>query len=301
MRVWNKNKQNHLFESFSPLAALLSIVFSVALWLNFGPAFASLVAKLPINDPIFLAYLVANAPFLIMASGLLVSIKVCMRTNFSALVTDRKKLDWIVVFRSARVYLMVLVLFTVLSALVKPHYFRLNHTSPVSLLVMVPFVLILTPLQTTAEELLMRIIPSRLFTKGKLPTKTASMILISLFTALLFTLPHLGNREISAASNIVAVILYYVLFGFAPTLISLQAGGFEPSIGIHAANNLYIALICNYTNSSLPSHSLILSHAPVGTFWDVLQLSLALLAVAYTLFLQRGTLSKQAQVKSPTK
>ena len=85
-----------------------------------------------------------------------------------------------------------------------------------------------------------------------------------------------------------AVILYYALFGFGGTFISLKTKGFEPSIGIHAANNLYIALICNYTNSSLPSRPLILSTGAVGTYWDVLQLALGLGAVWWMLIRVRA-------------
>jgi len=148
---------------------------------------------------------------------------------------------------------------------------------------MIPLVLIITPIQTTSEEFLMRAIPSRLFRNGKLITRDKSILLVSLFTALLFTLPHLSNKEMQHATQKSAVILYYALFGFGGTFISLKTKGFEPSIGIHAANNLYIALICNYTNSSLPSRPLILSTAPVGTFWDVLQLVVGLGAVVLVL------------------
>ncbi len=62
----------------------------------------------------------------------------------------------------------------------------------------------------------------------------------------------------------------------------LKTRGFEPSIGIHAANNLYIALICNYT-TSLPFHSLFVSTALVGSFTDVLQLIMGLGAVVLVL------------------
>ncbi|NBK21030.1 MAG: CPBP family intramembrane metalloprotease [Spirochaetia bacterium] len=185
--------------------------------------------------------------------------------------------------QSAMAYLGVAALFTLGHALLQPGQFQFYSGDINELLHMIPLVLIITPIQTTSEEFLMRAIPSRLFKKGKLVTRNRSILLASLFTALLFTLPHLTNQEMQHASQKTAVIFYYALFGFGGTFISLKTKGFEPSIGIHAANNLYIALICNYTNSSLPSRPLILSTAQVGTFWDVLQLALGLGSVVLVL------------------
>jgi len=206
-----------------------------------------------------------------------------MRTTVKHIITDKKNIDWILMFYSGAAYLAVAALFTLTHALLQPESFQLYSGDVQDLLVMIPLVLIITPIQTTSEEFLMRAIPSRLFKKGKLVTNTRSIFLVSLFTALLFTLPHLSNREMAHTSQKTAVIFYYALFGFGATFISLKTKGFEPSIGIHAANNLYIALICNYTNSSLPSRPLVLSTAPVGTFWDVFQLLVGLGSVTVVL------------------
>lgn len=284
----NQIKTGH----FPPLAGALSILLSVYIWLNLGPMLAYQFTKVPLADEVLKAYLVANIPFFAMAFGLFLSIRFLMRTTLKAIITDKKKIDWPVMFKSGGAYLGVAALFTLAHAIVQPGQFQLYSGDMNQLLKMVPLVLIITPLQTTSEELLMRAIPSRLFKKGKLVRTTKSIILVSLFTALLFTLPHLANQEMRHASQKSAVILYYALFGFGATFISLKTKGFEPSIGIHAANNLYIALICNYTNSSLPSRPLILSTGPVGTFWDVLQLVLGLSAVGWVLLRTKSFKSK---------
>ena len=270
---------------FPPLAGALSVLLSVYIWLNLGPILAYQFTKVNLQDEIIKAYLVANLPFFAMAFGLYLSLRFLMRTNIKHIITDKKKIDWMLMLQSAMAYLGVAALFTLGHALLQPEQFQLYNGDMNDLLHMIPLVLIITPIQTTSEEFLMRAIPSRLFKKGKLVKSTKSMILVSLFTALLFTLPHLSNQEMLHASQKTAVIFYYALFGFGGTFISLKTKGFEPSLGIHAANNLYIALICNYTNSSLPSRPLILSTAPVGTFWDVLQLVVGLGSVVY--FLQR--------------
>ncbi len=259
-------------------------MLSVYIWLNLGPILAYQFTKVPLSDGIIKAYLVANIPFFAMAFGLYLSLRFLMHTTVKHIITDKKSLDWILLLYSGGAYLAVAALFTLVHAWLQPEKFQLYSADIQDLLHMIPLVLIITPIQTTSEEFLMRAIPSRLFRKGKLVSRTKGILLVSLFTALLFTLPHLSNREMLYATQKSAVIFYYALFGFGGTFISLKTKGFEPSLGIHAANNLYIALICNYTNSSLPSRPLIVSTATVGTFWDILQLSLGLGAVALILF-----------------
>ncbi|MDY0289629.1 MAG: type II CAAX endopeptidase family protein [Sphaerochaeta sp.] len=268
---------------FEPLAGALSVLLSVYIWLNLGPILAYQFTKVNMEDEVVKAYLVANIPFFAMAFGLYLSLRFIMRTSIKHIVTDKKKIDWILMAQSAMAYLAVAALFTLAHALLQPEQFQFYSGDMNDLLHMIPLVLIITPIQTTSEELLMRAIPSRLFRKGKLVTTNKSIFWVSLFTALLFTLPHLSNQEMLHSSNKGAVIFYYALFGFGGTFISLRTKGFEPSLGIHAANNLYIALICNYTNSSLPSKPLILSTGAVGTFWDVVQLALGLGAVGLVL------------------
>jgi len=264
---------------FPPLSGTLSVLLSVYIWLNLGPILAFQFSKVPIGDDILKAYLIANMPFFAMAFGLFLSLRFLMRTTVRLVITDKRKIDWLLMLKSGGAYLVVAALFTLVHILIRPDQFLLYSTDMDAFLRMVPFVLVITPIQTTSEELLMRAIPSRLFRRGKLVRTTKSILLVSLFTALLFTLPHLSNREMLHASQKFPVILYYAIFGFGGTFISLKTKGFEPSIGIHAVNNLYIALICNYTNSSLPSRPLVLSSGAVGTFWDVLQLVVGLAAV----------------------
>ena len=106
-----------------------------------------------------------------------------------------------------------------------------------------------------------------------------------------FCLPHLSNQELTFGSNAVAVLSYYLLFGFAGTYLSMRTGGFEVSIGIHAANNLFIALVCNYEHSSLPSLPLVRFSGPIGTWGEVLQLATALLVI-YLILSKRGKIYK---------
>ena len=48
----------------------------------------------------------------------------------------------------------------------------------------------------------------------------------------------------------------YFLIGAFAAVITLLDGGLELALGLHAANNLYTALVANYTVSALPSESI---------------------------------------------
>jgi membrane protease YdiL (CAAX protease family) len=136
--------------------------------------------------------------------------------------------------------------------------------------------LVITPIQTSSEEVLLRILPVRILQ----PDTLRSSWPVSIISALLFVLPHLSNRELSAGNSALVVVLYYALFALVITMCSLRLGGFELALGVHAANNLFVAIFVNYSGSSLPSTPLWTSLRPVGTIRDLLQLGITLLAIA---------------------
>jgi membrane protease YdiL (CAAX protease family) len=253
------------------LAFLLAILF----WLFLGPAFVAVATFLPFEGTMQ-AYIEANAPFLAMALGLYIGTRGLPGTGAKTLVTDKPRIDRTLLLRSIVSYAAMLSAFTLFGMLLHPDRYRPGTGTLVQMLALLPFVLVLTPLQTTSEELLMRCLPVRIASKNGLPARTGHRILVSTVTALLFALPHLSNQELSFAQSKSATVCYYLLFGFAGTYLSLVAGGFEVSIGIHAANNLFVALVCNYEHSSLPSLPLLRSYGPIGTWAEVAQLGLAL-------------------------
>lgn len=264
---------------FTPLSGALAILLALWCWLLLGPILALATQSLP--DSTITEYLTVNIPFLAMAMGLYLGSHFIMKVPFKALVSSSSPIRWHLVFTSAAAYAIVLLLFFLAGSLSNPDQYLFQASKAMQRVALLPLVLLLTPIQTTAEELLFRIIPARTFFKGQLPSKKASILLSSTLTCILFTVPHLSNRELFAAQNKAATILYYAIFGFVVTYISIKAKGFEPALGLHAANNLFIALFCNYPDSSLPSLPLFIDTKPVGTIQDVLILVVGLGVVAW--------------------
>jgi membrane protease YdiL (CAAX protease family) len=116
----------------------------------------------------------------------------------------------------------------------------------------VPFVLvalILTPLQTTTEELFFR---GYLVQGASLISK--SPIFLITVSAVLFGLLHLLNPEVD--SGFVPLALYYLAFGVFLAWISLKDGTTELAIGLHAANNLFAAIVLSFPGSSFNTPSI---------------------------------------------
>jgi uncharacterized protein len=74
-------------------------------------------------------------------------------------------------------------------------------------------------------------------------------VFLILVSAVLFMLVHLGNPEVGA--GFVVAVLFYLTWGVFLALVSLKDGTTELAIGIHAANNLFLALVVNFSGSVL--------------------------------------------------
>lgn len=251
------------------------MVLSLLTWLVMGPQFARTFQKLGIP------YLTANAPFLAMALGFMLAKQLLLRQPLLALLTDHPAFQTKLFIRSFIIYGASATLFLVADILLHPQYYQVLDQSAKAYFLLLLLVLLFTPLQTTVEELVFRMLAVRAVTKNRLYQGRAMQLLTCLISALLFAAPHLGNREVAAAQSRTAVILYYALFGFVVTYLCLKNQGFEIALAVHAANNLFIALVCNHPSSSLPSLPLIQTTRPIGTAYDILQLCTGLLLVAF--------------------
>ena len=120
-------------------------------------------------------------------------------------------------------------------------------------------VIILTPMQATAEELFFRAIPLRIAYGEKGPADMLRALPFIVFSGIFFLLPHLGNREVDAASSALFPIIYYFSWGALAAFLGIASGGFEAVAAMHAVNNMHIALIVNYESSSMMTEALFLN------------------------------------------
>lgn len=86
--------------------------------------------------------------------------------------------------------------------------------------------------------------------------KIRGIVVLPVISGLIFGALHLWNPEMVATDGSWMLAVSYFLIGAFAAVITLLDGGLELALGLHAANNLYTALVANYTVSALPSKSI---------------------------------------------
>ncbi|MFH1116159.1 MAG: CPBP family intramembrane glutamic endopeptidase [Pseudomonadota bacterium] len=199
-------------------------------------------------DP-FINYIFLNMGHLAMLLGLVLSVRFLHKRPLRTLVTASPRIDWRLLGLGFGLYLALLIVFTLVDYVRSPGDYYLTR-NPKRVLMLAPIVLILTPLQTTTEELVFR--GYLLQGAGLIFRRFGFPAVIS---AVIFTFPHLANPEL--AHGFWLVILYYFGIGLLFAGITLKSNSLELAMGAHASVNLFSALIVNYSDSALSTESIL--------------------------------------------
>lgn len=200
-------------------------------------------------DPI-LNYITLNLSFGMLVVGVFVVVRFVHGRPFRSIITPAKQINWRRVWQGFAVWLLLVTLASVVEYLINPEIYTIVF-NPGRFFVFALVVLLLTPIQTTAEELLFR--GYLLQASGHLGR---NFWVLALVNGILFMVPHLGNPELAASA--ILLPLFYLSIGAFFAFITLRDNSAELAIGAHAANNLYSALFANYTNSALQTESIFL-------------------------------------------
>ena len=109
--------------------------------------------------------------------------------------------------------------------------------------------LILIPIQASAEELFFRG-----YLLQSVGLRLRNIWILSAISGFLFMLPHFLNPE--ARVNYGLMGFYYFFIGAVMAFVTLRDGRLELAIGLHTANNLFSALVANYSVTVLPTPSM---------------------------------------------
>ena len=197
-------------------------------------------------------------PFTLSFVIFLVAIKWIHKRPVLSVFTGRDQLDWMRICTS---FFIVFFFLTIISALQICFSddiiwsFEWNTFFPLLIIAC-----LMIPIQTTIEELLFRgYILQGL--KRRLGSNIQAVVLSGLF----FGVIHMGNPEIEAIG--IHVISHYVLLGLFLGLITLFDNGLELSIGFHAANNIFAALMISSDWQVFQTEALFVDYAdPEFTF-----------------------------------
>ncbi|WP_147676837.1 CPBP family intramembrane glutamic endopeptidase [Algibacter pacificus] len=169
-------------------------------------------------------------------AGVILSAKILHNLSFLQLTTSRKKIDW------KRFWFVFILWGVVSSGFVLVDYFFFTPEDYVlnfnlkPFLILAAIAILLIPLQTSFEEY---------FFRGYL-MQGIGMIFKNkwaplLITSIGFGLMHIANPEVEQLGPIIMV--YYIGTGLFLGILTLMDDGLELSLGFHAANNLFTALL----------------------------------------------------------
>jgi membrane protease YdiL (CAAX protease family) len=199
-----------------------------------------------VGIPILLSFTVTMLSFIPFIAATLLAVRFVHARSVRTLVTGAARIRWGRMAAAAGVWFALAGLIALTESLLYPGRYLLTFR-PAELAVYLIAALVLIPIQTSSEELffrgyLMQWIGLRLKNKW----------ILAIVSGVIFFLPHAANPEMTATNGVLMGLGYFA-FGLFAALFTLLDDGLELALGIHAANNLFSALVANYTVTALPS------------------------------------------------
>ena len=234
---------------------ILTLLIIIATWtLGSGTVLLGVYGSEPEGFPMdgtnpILDFTALNLLFVTVLIGLWIGIRNAHKRSLRTLITPRDHIRWGRIFQGFGLQMGLGIVFAAIDALLFPD----NYTytlDPERFYKFVLLVLLLTPFQTTTEELL-----TRSYFLQMLGHFTRHPIVLIILNALPFALFHFMNPEIAAYGVLPMLISYFVVGAFL-ALITLKDNGAELAIGIHAANNMFAAVLVNYKDSALSTNAI---------------------------------------------
>ena len=209
------------------------------------------------NQLLFLLVL----PFVFSLLALVLSAKFIHKWSLRSLFTSADRFDWKRFFLSFGIWGLILSVFLyVLIFKTGKVFWNFNSATFLPLLLIS---LILIPIQTTCEEVLFRSYLMKGFTRSF--GKAWIAVLVS---GVLFGLMHSANPEIESLGMIAMV--YYILTGIFLGVLAWKDSGLELSMGYHAINNIFSALILTNDWQAFQTDALFKDYNEPSLGWDSL-------------------------------
>jgi membrane protease YdiL (CAAX protease family) len=228
---------------------VLGIFIIAFAWLGLGYVpYLLLVASGVETDPL-LDFVAVNFSIFMMLAGLAVTVKWVHRRSLRSLVTPDARVNWGRIRQGAGCWLVLSAVIAVAEHLLFADRYYLSFDAARFLPFLVA-VLILTPIQCLTEELVFR--GYALQGLGLLCRRPA---IIAAVSSLVFTVPHLLNPEVARHGALIMAANYFVM-GLLLATVTLRDGRLELAIGLHAMNNVFLALVANYEGSALATESI---------------------------------------------
>jgi membrane protease YdiL (CAAX protease family) len=216
-------------------------------WLVLGYVPYLLLVGAGLGDQL-LEYLAVNFSIFMMLAGLALAVKLIHRRPLLTLITPEARIDWRRVARGALVWTAIAAVIVVIEHFLYPERYYLSFDAE-RFFLFLALVLVLTPIQAGAEELVFRA-----YSMQGLALLTRRPALIAVASSVIFTVPHLLNPEVHQYGVLLMAANYFAI-GMLLATVTLRDGRLELAIGLHAVNNVFLALVANYEGSALTTES----------------------------------------------
>ncbi|AXV40502.1 CPBP family intramembrane glutamic endopeptidase [Methanobacterium sp. BAmetb5] len=186
---------------------------------------------------------------------------------------------WKLLFKGLILWALILFILSLPDLIINPGSYQITYNSG-NFLILLVICLLVFPLQASFEEILFR---GYLMQGFSLISKKPWIPL--LITSLLFGIVHFFNGT-SLTSDLSIVASTFVV-GMMLGILALADNGIESAMGVHIANNLYVALFFNSTDSGLQGLPSVVTSQAADPFSGLPLLILASILMIVILFWNR--------------
>lgn len=186
---------------------------------------------------------------------------------------------WKLLFKGLILWALILFIFSLPDLIINPGSYQITYNSG-NFLILLVICLLVFPLQASFEEILFR---GYLMQGFSLISKKPWIPL--LITSVLFGIVHFFNGT-SLTSDLSIVASTFVV-GMMLGILALADNGIESAMGVHIANNLYVALFFNSTDSGLQGLPSMVTSQAAEPFSGLFFLILASILMIVILFWNR--------------
>lgn len=186
---------------------------------------------------------------------------------------------WKLLFKGLILWALILFIFSLPDLIINPGSYQITYNSG-NFLILLVICLLVFPLQASFEEILFR---GYLMQGFSLISKKPWIPL--LITSVLFGIVHFFNGT-SLTSDLSIVASTFVV-GMMLGVLALADNGIESAMGVHIANNLYVALFFNSTDSGLQGLPSVVTSQAAEPFSGLFFIILASILMIVILFWNR--------------
>ncbi|WP_286059189.1 CPBP family intramembrane glutamic endopeptidase [Bacillus mojavensis] len=211
--------------------------------------------------------------------GVWLAVRFILKRPFRSVITPHAKISWRSIFFGFIAYFLLMAVVQGIDYAIHPAKYTFQDFDASRFLWLLVASLLLVPLQTSAEELFFRGFLLQAFGKVIKNPFVLTLIVGGLFGAVHFGNPEMNNGAFWAG-------IEYVTIGILLTYYTVKTGSLEISLGVHAANNMFLCLFITEKNSvygDIPSLFAITRGNPMWeTFFTVvINLLFAFIVVQY--------------------